>query len=184
MKHIVVVKTNNPKPHPSQSLRAFGVCLLLLLSIMITSINLYDELLVQTYEICDIIAYDMLAIEFYPQLVVPNVVPEIGLSLRRELPMLLGQFFQYGIPVWRSCPIILVTHLYVRMFSPPSGGEWGWGFFFSKVLLGIHRVPPCGVVLEPALKPSVNGVLPLDATRVGEDVMVFALDGHEGRGPT
>ena len=50
-----------------------------------------------------------------------------------------------------------------------------------QVLLGIHGIPPCGVVLQPAGKPRHDAVVPSDTLVVVQDMVVLTLNGYEGR---
>lgn len=48
-----------------------------------------------------------------------------------------------------------------------------------EVFLGVHSVPPCRVILQPACEPCHNGVVPADALVVVEYVVVFSIDCDE-----
>lgn len=48
-----------------------------------------------------------------------------------------------------------------------------------EVFLGVHSVPPCRVILQPACEPCHYGVVPADAFVVVEYVVVFSIDCDE-----
>ena len=89
---------------------------------MVGSINLYNQFLFQTDEVCYEVFYDMLSIELDRKPLAFQDSPEHGFCLSRMVTVFSSPFLQQIIPIC-TCRLVIPLHTSLPSVTLPIEGE-------------------------------------------------------------